>query len=222
MRSRLLFLCAALATLPGCASLVFSAATETAILASQERSIGAAVDDASILIEIKHLYIQKDVNDLLNNVLVKVIEGRVLLTGEVNTIDTQIEAVRLAWLADGVKEVINEIHVNDKTDVVNYAQDVWISTQIRSRFLFGKGIHPFNFSVITVNGVVYLMGIARTQDELDRVAHVAATTKYVRRVVSHIRMKDDPRRGEWSREAVMPRTYMPPSEKVYEYPSQKR
>ena len=39
------------------------------------------------------------------------------------------------------------------------------------------------------------MGIAQDQDELERVTYVCSTTSYVERVVSYVRLKDDPRRG---------------------------
>lgn len=181
--------------LPACVPLLVAGGTETAYVASQERSVGGAVDDAGILLAIKGLYAKKDFKDLLANVEIKSVEGRVLLTGNVDKPDSQIEAVRLAWQVNGVKEVINEIQVNDKSTFANYARDVWITTQVKSRLIFGKQIRSVNYSAITVNQVVYLMGIAQNQDELDRVTYVASTTSYVQRVVSYVRLKDDPRRG---------------------------
>lgn len=178
----------------GCVSVATSAATETAVVIAQERSVGNAIDDAGMLAQIKHLYLQNDTNDLFINVLVKVVEGRVLLTGNVDKPNTQIEAVRLAWTVNGVREVINEIQINDQSSFVNYARDVWISTQIRSRLLLTKGIRSINYSVITVNQTVYLMGIAQNQLELDRATTVASTTSYVNKVVSYVRLKTDPNR----------------------------
>ena len=179
----------------GCVPLVLGGATETAVVAAQERSVGNAIDDAGIVIKIKNLYAHQDYKDLLANVEIKVVEGRVLLTGNVDKPDSQIEAVKLAWQVYGVKEVMNEVQINDKSGFWNYAKDVWISTQVRSRLLFGKDIHNINYSVVTVNQVVYLMGIAQNQEELNRATNVASSTNYVQRVVSYVRLKDDPRRG---------------------------
>ncbi len=179
----------------GCVPLVLGGATETAVVAAQERSVGNAIDDAGIDIKIKNLYAHQDYKDLLANVEIKVVEGRVLLTGNVDKPDSQIEAVKLAWQVYGVKEVMNEVQINDKSGFWNYAKDVWISTQVRTRLLFGKDIHNINYSVITVNQVVYLMGIAQNQEELNRATNVASSTNYVQRVVSYVRLKDDPRRG---------------------------
>ena len=181
--------------LTGCITAAIGAGTETAVVAAQERSVGNAVDDAGILLAIKTLYAKQDVKDLLANVEVKSVEGRVLLTGNVDKPDSQIEAVRLAWQVSGVKEVMNEIQISDKSGFWNYTKDVWISSQVRTRLVFGKDIRSINYSVITVNQVVYLMGIAQSEDELARATNVASTTSYVQRVVSYVRLKDDPRRG---------------------------
>jgi len=179
----------------GCIPLLIAGGSETAAVVAQERSVGSAVDDAGVLVQIKNKFARQDFKDLLANVEVKVVEGRVLLSGNVDKPDSQIEAVRLTWQVNGVKEVMNEIQINNQSGIWNYTRDVWISAQIRSRLILEKGVRSINYSVLTVNQVVYLMGVAQNQLELDRVTHVASTTNYVRRVVSYVRQKDDPKRG---------------------------
>lgn len=184
----------ALLTTGGCASLVVTGATTAGATAAQERSVGHAVDDATILAAIKFMFTEKDVNDLLLNVSVNVVEGRVLLTGAVKKPDTAIEAIRLSWKAEGVREVINEIQVTDTSSWKNYAQDAWISTQVRTRLLLEKYVKSINYNVETVNGTVFIIGIAQDQQELDKVTYLARTTKYVREVISYAVLKTDPRR----------------------------
>lgn len=195
MKARVLAGLLLIGFISGCVPVILGAGTETAVVVAQERSVGNAVDDAGILLKLKNLYAQNNYKDLLTNVEIKVVEGRVLLTGNVDRPQSQVDAVNLAWQVNGVREVINEVQVNDQSGVWNYARDVWISTQIRSRLLITKQVRSVNFSVITVNQVVYIMGIAQDQSELDRVTNVAATTNYVQRVVSYVRLKDDPARG---------------------------
>lgn len=180
--------------LSGCIPLFVGGAGTAGVVASQERSTGNAVDDAGIRLAINNLYIQKDMKDLFRNVDIHVQEGRVMLTGDVDRPDSVIQAVDLAWHPRGVKEVINEIQVNDKTGIVDYAKDSWIATQVRSRLLFTKGIRSVNYTVEVVNGVVYLMGIAQDQQELDSATKVASLTQGAKQVVSHVILKDDPRR----------------------------
>ncbi|NBX03669.1 MAG: BON domain-containing protein [Alphaproteobacteria bacterium] len=191
----LLALSISLLATSGCVPLLIGGGTETAVVAAQERSVGGAVDDTGILLAIKGIYAKQKDKDMFLNIEIKSVEGRVLLTGNVDKPDSQIEAVRLAWQVSGVKEIINEIQINDKSGFVNYAKDVWVSSQVRTRLILGKKIHSINYSVITVNQVVYLMGVAQDQDELDRATYVASTCSYVQKVVSYVRLKDDPSRG---------------------------
>jgi osmotically-inducible protein OsmY len=178
----------------GCAAIALTGAAKTAVTAAEERSAGEALDDTGILLEIKHYFVQNDTNDLLVNVGVHVHEGRVLLTGNVKAADTTLHAVRFSWQAEGVREVINEIQVNQKSDFKNYARDVWIEKRIQAQLLLTKGIRSINYTVEVINDVVYLFGIAQDQRELDTVINIASTTSYVQKVISHVRMKDHPSR----------------------------
>lgn len=178
----------------GCIPALVAGGTETAVVVAQERSVGNAVDDTGILLQIKNKFAKQDYKDLLANVEIKVVEGRVLLTGNVDKPDTQVEAVRLAWQVEGVREVMNEIQINDQAGIWNYTRDVWISTQIRARLIAEKGVRSINYSVITVNQVVYIMGVAQDEKELGKVTQIASTTSYVQRVVSYAQLKSDPRR----------------------------
>ncbi len=159
----------------------------------QERSIGDAIDDKVINVEINHLLLQKS-QDLFRQVAIDVVEGRVLLTGSVPLPEHRVDAARLAWQADGVREVINEIQVNDRSGVIDFARDAWITTQLSAKLLRDREISDINYNIETVNSVIYLIGIAQHDQELERVTSHARTIAGVRKVLSHVRLKDDPRR----------------------------
>ena len=180
--------------LNGCLPLFVAGAGTTATVASQERSVGGAVDDTGIKLGINNKFIQKDAKDLFRNVAVRVAEGRVLLSGNVDKPESKIDAADLAWHVKGVREVINEIQVNDQTGVMDYTKDAWIANQIRTRFLLEKNLRSVNYSVEAVNGVVYLLGIAQDQAELDKATYIASSTSSVKQVISHVVLKDDTRR----------------------------
>jgi len=175
--------------------LIAGGVASVGIAAVQERSMGAAIDDAAIQVQIKRHLLEAD-DDLLVRVSSEVHEGRVLLTGVVPTPEDRVEAVRLAWQADGVLEVLNEIQVADRGGVVDYLRDVRITAQLRFQMLRDRDVSDVNFSVETVNGIVYLMGVARTEAELGKVTTHARNIGGVRKVVSHVRLSDDPRRGK--------------------------
>ena len=118
-----------------------------------------------------------------------------LLTGVVLTPEDRIEAGRLAWTVNGVKEVLNEVAVSDKSSVADFAKDTWITTQLRTKLLGDRLVSDINYSIETVNGTIYLMGIAQSEAELERVTGHARTIRGVQRVVSHVRLKTDPARS---------------------------
>ncbi len=179
--------------LQGCAGpgVVAGGVAAVGVTTAQERSIGAAVDDTIITAAVSHYLFQKDI-DLFGAVNVEVVEGRVLLTGSVENPEDRVEAVRLAWQAEGVKEMINEIQVTDQGGVVDYARDTWISTQLKTKLLLDKEIKAINYNIETVNGVIYMIGIAQDQAELERATNHARTIRHVRKVISHVRLKSAP------------------------------
>ena len=120
---------------------------------------------------------------------VDVYESRVLLTGQVDSEDQRADAVRLAWQVDGIVDVINEIHVTSEGGILNTARDGWISTQLNTKLTFDKKVLAINYNIETTGATVYLMGIAQSQAELDRVRNHARSIDYVRRIVSHVRIK---------------------------------
>lgn len=176
--------------LQGCLPVaVAGAGAKAAELGTQDRTVGEGLDDLTLETKINKRFFDKDVNDLFHNIDVDVIDKRVYLTGNVKSPETIIAAVNEAWKVPGVTEVINEIQAEDKSAVIDSAQDVWIESQIATRMLFTKGIRSANYTVECVNGIVYLMGTARDEAELRRVTDIATRTKYVKQVISHVRMR---------------------------------
>ena len=179
--------------LSGCGELLLGAAATTGLAVAEERSVGDTIDDLTIRGELNHLFFQDDVQ-LYQDVSFSVIEGRVLLKGSVRTPEERIHALQLAWQAEGVREVINEIQVTDNSGILDFARDTWISTQLKAKLLLDGDVLSINYSVETVNGTVYLMGIAQDEAELKRVMDHARVIDDVKRVVSHVVLKDDPNR----------------------------
>ncbi|WP_020590467.1 BON domain-containing protein [Kiloniella laminariae] len=167
-------------------------ATTTAL---EERPFTKTVSDAQIKIAINDNLFQENLN-IFRHVNIAVTEGKVLLTGNVQEPDHRVIAVREAWKANGVREVVNEIEVNNDAGFTDYTQDVWIATQLKSKLLFDKQITSINYNVETVNQNIYLMGIAQDQTELNRAIAHAKDIDYVKRVVSYVVLKDDPARSE--------------------------
>ena len=175
------------------AGAIVGTAAAVGVAAAQEKGIEGTAEDIQIRTEINHLWLQADEN-LMYEVELQVQERRVLLSGTVSSPELRLKAVRLAWQAEGVKEVINEIEVTDESSVSDYARDTRITTELRSMLLFDQDVRSVNYSIETVNQVIYLMGVAQDEAELQRVVDHARNVAYVRRVVSYVQMKEDPER----------------------------
>jgi len=194
--NRILRLAALLAALAGlnpsaCAPVAIAAGAGAAVgvAVAQEKGASAAADDVRIRTEINGLWFETDEN-LLYDIELQVQERRVLLTGSIDDPELRLKAVRLCWQVDGVQEVINEIEISDKSGFTNYTRDAQISTELRSTMLVDQDIRSINYSIETVNQTIYLMGVARSKDELDRVVDHARNIEYVRRVRNYVRVKE--------------------------------
>ncbi|HVI53112.1 MAG TPA: BON domain-containing protein [Candidatus Sulfotelmatobacter sp.] len=163
------------------------------VAAAEDRGVEGAVDDTKIRVQINDLWFRED-NEMFSAVGLTVHEGRVMLTGTVKKPEMRVTAVRLAWQASGVREVIDEIEVTDQTGVSDYANDVWIANNLRTRLMFDDKVKNINYTVDAVNGTIYLMGVAQNQDELDRVVAHARDISGVKRVISHVVLRSDPAR----------------------------
>jgi osmotically-inducible protein OsmY len=179
--------------LSGCVAAAVTAGATAGVAASQDRGLKGATTDTGLRAEINHYWFQKD-QSLFANCNLQIYEGRVLITGAVKDADTRAEAIQLAWKAKGVREIINEIQVTNEGGFGAYARDTGIVTELNTRLLFAKDISSVNYSVESVNGIVYLLGVAQNQAELDKVIEIARNLRNVRRVVSYVIMRDDPKR----------------------------
>ena len=158
------------------------------VAAYQERGIDGVARDVKIATKIKDKFLQYD-HKLLTDIGIEVYEARVLLTGHVADEDVRATAVRLTWQASGVREVINEIIVTPDGSIIDTARDAWITGTLHSKLTFDDNILAINYAVETVGGVVYLMGIAQNDAELERVKNHARAISYVQRIISHVRIK---------------------------------
>ena len=154
----------------------------------KEKGIKEAMSDGMIDATVNKEFINHDINMFIN-VEIEVVEGRVLLTGSVKKTKHRLDAIKLAWKALGVREVINEIQVDRGSTVTDYAHDMWITTQLKYKLTFDKNILAINYAVETVNRTIYLIGIAQNQQELEQVVAHANNINRVINVVSHVRIK---------------------------------
>jgi osmotically-inducible protein OsmY len=160
-------------------------------MAMEERGFVTSARDKAIWTDISARMLDKD-QRLFQNVDVQVHEGRVLLSGFVQRPEDRIEATRLAWEPDGIREVVDEIKIGRSLDAGDFSEDVLLIQQIRLKLMFDRDIRAINYSVDCIRSTVYLMGVARTSAELQRVIDHVRDVPYVRAVVNHVRVRTDP------------------------------
>lgn len=168
--------------------MVIGAGATAGIAAAEERGVETALDDLKIDVEIKRQFFELDEN-LLAAISTEVHGGRVLLTGVVDEPEMRMSAARLSWGVDGVSEVINEIKVAGDASIAQASKDVFISTELRARLMGDGDVSAINYSIETVRGTIYLLGIARSESELQRVINHARNVSGVRNIVPYVRVK---------------------------------
>ena len=175
----------------GCSpvGVIASGGGATMVVAEGDRSLGTVVDDATIKLNLSAKFLQSE-NKLFLNINSNVTEGRVLLTGLVDTQEIRIEAVRKVWEIEGVREVINEIEIGNKTTLVEYMNDLWINTQAKSLAAKTIGIRVLSYNFETIKGKVYIAGITSRPEQLEAIIKSTKTIKGVKEIVNYVVIKE--------------------------------
>jgi osmotically-inducible protein OsmY len=142
--------------------------------ANQERGVGGTAKDFSIKTNVQSAWIK---------------EGRTLLTGTAPTPEMNAHAQEIASRVPGVRTVYNEIEVAPPEGAWKSAKDAWITSQVKSDLVFNTHVRSVNYSIETVNSSVYLIGSARSQDELNTATNMARYVRGVKRVVSYVEIR---------------------------------
>ena len=175
----------------GCspAGILGSGAATGMVVAEGDRSLGTVVDDATIKINIAAKFISSSDN-LFIDINTTVLEGRVLLTGLVDNQEIRIDAVRRVWEVEGINEVVNEIQVGNRSSLKEYAEDVWITTQVKGLAAKTLGLRSIAFNFETIRGKVYIAGITTRPEQLENLIQAIKGVKGVIEIVNYVIVKE--------------------------------
>jgi len=175
----------------GCSpvGILASGGATTMVVAEGDRSFGTVVDDATIKLNLSAKFL-KSKNNIFLNVNTNVNDGRVLLTGVVQSQEVRIDAVRSVWEISGVKEVMNEIEVGDQTTLKEYANDLWINTKVKSLAAQVVGFRVLSYNFETIKGKVYIAGISSRPDQLEGIINAIKTVKGVNEIVNYVTLAE--------------------------------
>ncbi len=179
---------AAGAAVCGCTTAAIGAAASVGVYAVQDRTIGEGIDDAAASNQVKMRLLAAD-SAAFAEVDVEVANGNLLLSGAAPTAEHRQAAETIARGVGAIDNVYNEIFVGPRSGFVRSAQDELITAHIRARLAASPSVRAINVNIETFHGNVYLMGIARSQHELERAAEIASVVPGVRRVVSFMQVR---------------------------------
>ena len=169
-----------------------SAAALLAVCAcASSRTLSGSINDIGSDAELKAILFADRAHDY-SDIDLTVYEGRLMLTGTMPSEDGRKKLVENAWKADGVVQVIDEIFVGDDTSMGRGLEDSRIDGAIRTKYLTDGEVRSGNYKLSVSNGVVYVLGVARDQRELDEALRKASDTRGVKSVVSHVVLRSFP------------------------------
>ena len=156
-------------------SLVGSASTST-------RGFSGTIEDTYLMSKIvSKITLMKLSN--FSNITVSVINGKVLLAGNIENQEKRLELIKKVWWVDGVNEVLNELEIGPRTSFSEKAEDFVFEAKIEKRLLFEPGIFSNNYSVDVVNGKVYVMGISSDIEEKTKVENFLNNMNDIKKLI---------------------------------------
>tara|TARA_Y100001970_G_scaffold287852_1_gene413545 strand:- start:254 stop:847 length:594 start_codon:yes stop_codon:yes gene_type:complete len=159
-------------------------------IAMDPRTLGTQIDDSIMdkSLETRILGIDKK---YFLSVKAKVLDGRIFLTGKVDSPDEKLKLTKVAWETKGARSVKNDIKIKENFKFKQSAKDLLITSQLRSAMIFNKKIKSVNYNIDSYKKVIYIYGIAITEDERKEVIKESKEILDVEDVVASILLVDD-------------------------------
>ena len=159
-------------------------------IAFDPRSVGTQIDDSIMDKNLDAKLLATDKSYLLN-VRTKIIDGRIFITGKVDTVEDKLNITKLAWEIKGARSVKNDLKIKDEFNFKRSAKDLLITSQLRSALIFNKKTKAVNYNIDTYKKKIYIYGIAQTSEEKDEVIDEAKQILDVEDVIASILLVDD-------------------------------
>jgi len=134
---------------------------------ASERGYAQLVDDATVTAAIKSKMLWSTLSDGISTD-VDTVRGNVTLTGEVSDQTTKDALVKLAKNTHGVTAIDNQLTISknkknkaleeDNETTASVFADGWITTKVKSTYMYSSNVDSDDIGVTTLNGVVSLDG----------------------------------------------------------------
>ena len=128
-------------------------------IAMDPRTLGTQIDDSIMDKNLDAKLLATDKSYLLN-VRTKIIDGRIFITGKVDTVEDKLNITKLAWEIKGARSVKNDLKIKDEFNFKRSAKDLLITSQLRSALIFNKKTKAVNYNIDTYKKKIYIYGFA--------------------------------------------------------------
>ena len=159
-------------------------------VALDPRTVGTQIDDSIMQKTISAKILAKDKKYLIS-VKTKVLDGRIFITGKVDSPEEKLLITKLAWETKGARSVRNDIKIKEEFNFKQSAKDVLITSQLRTAIIVNKNIKATNYQIDTYKKKIYIYGIALTSEEKDLVISEAKEIIDVEDVIASIILVED-------------------------------
>ena len=159
-------------------------------IAMDPRTLGTQIDD-SIMDKSLDAKLLKENKNYFLSVKTKIIDGRIFITGKVDTVEEKLNITKMAWEIKGARSVKNDLKIKDKFNFKRSAKDILITSQLKSALIFNKKTKAVNYNIDTYKKKIYVYGIAETTEERDEVIDEAKQILDVEDVITSILLVED-------------------------------
>ena len=159
-------------------------------IAFDPRTVGTQIDDSIMQKNLSAKLISMNTNYLLS-VKTKVLDGRIFITGKVDTVEEKLKITKLGWEIKGARSIKNDLQIKEKFDFQRSAKDLLITSQLRAAMITNKKIKSVNYNIDTYKKNIYIYGIARDEEERAEVINEAKEILDVDDVISSILLIED-------------------------------
>ena len=159
-------------------------------IAIDPRTLGTQIDDGIMDKNLDTKLLVMNKNYFLS-ISTKVLDGRIFITGKVDTPEEKLKITKLAWEIEGARSVKNDLKIKEEFNFTQSAKDILITSQLRSALIFNKNIKSANYSIDTYKKKIYIYGISETQEEQSLVIEEAKQILDVEDVITSILLVED-------------------------------
>ena len=191
MKIKILFLLLISIILTGCAGVSSKGIFGTGVsVAFDPRSVGTQIDDSIMQKNLSTRIVLLDKKYLIS-INSKVLDGRIFITGKVDTPEEKLQITKIAWETKGARSVRNDIKIKEEFNFTQSAKDLLITSQLRTALIVNKNIKATNYQIDTYKKRIYVYGIALTSEEKDLVISEAKEILDVEDVIASIILVED-------------------------------